>query len=170
MEDNPAPQLLELLKKQQPWYLIRNVVYILKKRKDPSGIEKFKEIWGYSHIKVKIEIISYLYTIKCKEWLDYFKEAVLSPIEEMVLLSARMIAKIKWDEAIQIVIERSKSIPPHKTGSNFHKQLLQFLAKSGNKKAITFISCLPINVKTFFPWQKTNLKKYVFELLKEYKK
>lgn len=170
MEDNPAPLLLELLKKQQPWYLIRNIVYILKKRKDPSGIEKFKEIWGYSHIKIKIEIISYLYSLKCKEWLGYFKEAVLSPIEEMVLLSARMIAKIKWDEAIQIVIERAKSIPPHKIGSNFHKQLLQFLAKSGNKKAINFISCLPINVKTFFPWQKTNLKKYVFELLKEYKK
>lgn len=170
MEDNPAFYLLELLNKPEPWYLQRNIVYIFKKRKDPSGIEKFKELWNYSHIKVKIEIIYYLYSIKNKEWINYFKEAISSPVEEMVLLAARMITKVRWDEPIQMVIERAQNIPPHKISSNYHKQLLHFLAKSGNKKALNFISCLPINVKTFFPWQKTNLKKYVFELLKEYKK
>lgn len=170
MKDNPASQLLDLLKKQQPWYLIRNVVYVLKKRKDPIGMEKFKELWSYSHVKIKLEIISYFYTLKNKEWIDYFKEAIFSPVEEIVLLCARMITKVKWDEAIQIVIERARMIPPHKIGNSFHKQLLLFLAKSGNKKAIDFIACLTFNIKTFFPWQKANLKKYVFELLSEYKK
>lgn len=170
MEENPAPYLLELLNKSQPWYFIRNIVYIFKKRKDPSGVEKFKSIWNYSHIKVKMEIISYLYVLKNKDWLNYFREAIFSPVEEMVLLTSRMITKIKWDEAVQMVIERVQAIPSYKIGSNFYKQLLFYLVRSGNKKAINFVSCLPLNIKTFFPWQKSNLKNYIFELLKEYKK
>ena len=169
MEENPAPYLLELLDKKPPWYLLRNIVYILRKRKDPSGLQKFKELWKSSHIKVKLEIIYYLFSIKNKEWINYFKEAVESPIEEMVLLAARMITKIKWDEAIQIVMERAKDIPSYKIGSDFHRQLLYCLVRSGNKKAINYVSCVPINVKTFFPWQKNSLKKYINELLKDFK-
>lgn len=170
MEENPSLYLLNLLDKNQPWYLLRNIVYIFRKRKDPSGIEKFAKLWNYSHIKVKLEIIYYLFSIKSKEWINYFKEAIESPVEEMVLLAARMITKVKWDEAVQVVIERAKNIPHYKIGSNFHKQLLFFLIKSGNKKALNFVSCLPIKIKTFFPWQRNSLKKYISELLMDTKK
>lgn len=170
MEYNPAPFLLDLLDKPQPWYLIRNIVYILKKRKDPLGIEKLKNLWHFSHIKVKMEFISYLYNLKNKDWITYFKDAIFSPIEEMVINAARLITKIKWDEVVQLVIERANLVPPHKIGGNFHKQLLYFLVKSGNKKAINYVSCLPINVRTFFPWQKNSLKNYITDLLKDYHK
>lgn len=170
MEEDPAPYLLALLDKTQPWYLVRNIIYILKKRKDPSGIEKLKELWEASHIKVKIEFILYLYALKNREWMDYFKSALFSPFEELTIGAARLITKIKWDEVIQLVIERANSISSYKIAGNFHKQLLYYLVKSGNKKAINYVSCMPLNVKTFFPWQKNALKKYIFELLKDYKK
>ncbi len=170
MEDDPSSYLLSLLDKKQPWYLLRNIVYIFRKRKDPSGFDKFTKLWNHSHIKVKLEIIYYLFSIMSKEWINYFKEAIESPVEELVLLAARMITKVKWDEAVQIVIERAKNIPPYKIGGNFHKQLLFFLIKSGNKKALSFVSCLPINIKTFFPWQRNSLKKYISELLMDAKK
>ncbi len=169
MEENPSKILLDQLEKNPPWYLARNIVYIFKKRKEPMGAEVFKKIWGKVHPKVKIEIIYYLYLTRKKEWIEFFKDALSSSNEELVISAARLIVKIRWDEAVEAVMERVKAIPPWKIGDTFQKKLIEYLIKSGSIKAIGFVVNLPKTTKTLFPWQKISLQKYIKELLKENK-
>jgi hypothetical protein len=167
MEENPSRPLLGLLADSPPWYLARNVVYVLRKRRDPSGEADAEALWERAHPKAKIEIIRYLYTLRRKEWLDYFKRAVNDSSRELVLAAARLLLNIRWNEVTQIVQVRADRVPDWALGSPFHLELLRYLVRSGNRQARNYVATLPHARKAWFFWRRERLRREVAAMMRE---
>lgn len=167
MEENPSRPLLALLADSPPWYLARNVVYVLRKRRDPSGEADAEALWERAHPKAKIEIIRYLYTLRRKEWLRYFQRAVEDPSKELVLSAARLLLSIRWNEVAQIVQARAERVPNWSLGSPFHLDLLRYLVRSGNRQARNYVATLPHARKAWFFWRRDRLRREVALMLRE---
>ena len=75
MEAEPAI-LKELIKKEQPWYLLRNIILILGEIKSRRAAELFSELWVHEHPRVREEILSSTYKIFGKDGEGIFIEAL----------------------------------------------------------------------------------------------
>ena len=167
MESNPSRPLLALLANAPPWFVARNIIYVLRKRKDPAGEADAEAFWEGAHPKAKIEIIRYLYTLRRKEWLQYFKRAVDDPSRELVLSAARLLLNIRWNEVAAVVQARAERVPGWDLGSPFHLELLRYLVRSGNRQARNYVATLPHARKAWFFWRRNTLRRAVASMLKE---
>ena len=75
MESEPM-LLKELIKKDQPWYLLRNIILILGDMKSRKAPDLFSELWAHEHPRVREEILSSTYKIFGKDGEGIFIEAL----------------------------------------------------------------------------------------------
>ncbi len=77
MKANSEPALLkELRKKGHPWFMLRNIVFILGEIKSQTAPELFSELWQHEHPRVREEILSSTYKIFGKDGEGIFIEAL----------------------------------------------------------------------------------------------
>lgn len=71
------PMLLkELIKKDQPWYLLRNIILILGDIKSKKAAELFSELWLHEHPRIREEILASTYKIFGSDGEGIFIEAL----------------------------------------------------------------------------------------------
>ncbi len=66
----------ELIKKNQPWYLLRNIILILGDIKSKNAAELFSELWLHEHPRVREEILASTYKIFGSDGEGIFIEAL----------------------------------------------------------------------------------------------
>jgi HEAT repeat protein len=74
--DSEPMLLKELIKKDQPWYLLRNIILILGDIKSKNAPELFSELWLHEHPRVREEILASTYKIFGKDGEGIFIEAL----------------------------------------------------------------------------------------------
>ncbi len=74
--DSEPVLLKELIKKGQPWYLLRNIILILGDIKSKEAPNLFSELWLHQHPRVREEILASTYKIFDREGEGIFIEAL----------------------------------------------------------------------------------------------
>lgn len=166
MEENPSETLLSMLNLNVPWYAQRNIIYILRRRRESSGQEVILAHWDESHPKVRVEIIRYLYAVRNREWMKYLEDALFSKSNDLVLGAARMVLQVRWDEIVELIIQKAEQIPRWQVGSDLHMELIQLLLMSKNKKAKTYVTSLVVNKQGLFPWQTSRFRESVRRMMR----
>lgn len=167
MEESPAKVLMDLARKEAPWYLHRNIVHVFRRRRDLAGEAVIRGMWDGAHPKTRIEIIRYMYAIRRKEWLDYFRQAMQSGSRDLMQGAARLVLSIRWDEVVDAITSRLDGLPAWSWGSPFHVTILRYLVQSGSPRAKAYVAGLPATRKRLWPGQKSRLRKQVTRLLGE---
>lgn len=77
MKEFAEPVLLqELRNKEHPWFMLRNMIYILGEIRSQTAPELFSELWQHEHPRVREEILSSTYKIFGKDGEGVFIEAL----------------------------------------------------------------------------------------------
>jgi HEAT repeat protein len=74
--DSEPVLLKELIKKDQPWYLLRNIILVLGDIKSKKAPNLFSELWLHEHPRVREEILASTYKIFDKDGEGIFIEAL----------------------------------------------------------------------------------------------
>jgi hypothetical protein len=161
LPQSPTEDLVSLLDPTLPWFLHRNIVYILRKRKDPGGATAAKALWRQSEHRVRLEIVAYLLAVEDPDRLGFLAEALNDGDSTHALNVARMVLKPPTRESVTAVIRRAEAIPADQVGMPLHMGLLRALAATRHPQALHYVAEVPARRKPVLPWQRKAFRKEV---------
>jgi hypothetical protein len=167
MMDDPAPHLLPLLSRDQPWYIQRNVVHVLRRRKDPIGLEPAKRCWKTRKRRLQTEVLSYLLELRDPEGTDYLWRALHHPDWRMVLDVVRIAMRYPGDDIVETVEQHLDGFPSILIGSRFHLTLLRLMAQCDNPRARLYVERSRHSRKPLFTWTRRRFQAELDEILRE---
>lgn len=135
-----VPHILPLLGEDQPWYVRRNAVLLLRRRREPAGAEAALHLWPHAAPKVRMEIIRYLLDIGHAEGEALLRESLREGDEEEVLGAARQALRSVNPVAVKAVVDHIDELMPQRTGSALHHGLLEALACSPDPTAADYLA------------------------------
>lgn len=159
--DDPGAELVALLDAEQSWYVQRNAVYLLRKRRDPAGAVAAKALWRRGEARVRLEIVGYLLAIEDAERLQYLDQALHDGDPAQVLATARMVLKQPTRETLTAIVRRSEEVPADQIGQAFHMNLLRAMATTRHPQALHYVAELPARRRPVLPWQRAGFRKEV---------
>ena len=163
--DDPGAELVALLDPEQSWYVQRNAVYLLRKRRDPAGVAAAKALWRRGEPRVRLEIVGYLLAVQDPERLQYLDEALHDGDPAHVLAAARMVLKNPTRETLTAIVRRSEQVPADQVGHPFHMNLLRAMATTRHPQALHYVAELPARRRPVLPWQRAGFRKEVEEMV-----
>ena len=161
MADSPAPQLLPLLGPEQPWFLQRNAIYLLRRRKDPAGAAAAAELWPVAAPRLKLEILEYLVTVGHPAGARILEKVLATDNHDEVLTAARAALKTPSRDVIVAVIRRAEALAKDLIGGDFHLSLLRALAATRHPQALHYVAELPARKLPVLPWQRQRYRQEV---------
>lgn len=164
MPQSPAPQLLPLLDPEQPWYLQRNALYVLRRRRDPAGAEAAAALWKGAAPRLRVELLGYLLAVEAPAGLRFLEEA-LAGDEDATLEAARLALKTPAREVIVAVVRRAEEVPADLVGGKLHMALLRALAASKHPQALHYVAELPARRVPVLPWQRGRYRREIDALV-----
>lgn len=167
LDDDPAPRIVEVLEGKPPWFLARNLLYVLRRRRSPELRRAADIAWPDADPRVRIELIRGLFALRDPSWLALFRAMVAEGSRAQVLGAARLLARVRWHEVIEPVIARVERLRPWEIASDFHLELLRRLVESRNRSARAFVAAVPLRARVVFPGQRGRLRREVARLLRE---
>lgn len=102
-KENITYFLQRLENPSEKWYLIRNIVTILKGVGNPEALPKLKETFDYPDIRVKKEVISAIASIGGAEALDILVELYERADEDLKILILKNVGSTNCPEAIELL-------------------------------------------------------------------
>jgi hypothetical protein len=88
------------------WYVVRNIIYILRKIGDKGAIEYLLKIISHGDIRVRKEAVKALAELGGEEVLQSFAQRLDDPDEEVRILSVKAIGNIGSENAKRIILEK----------------------------------------------------------------
>lgn len=79
-----------------------------------------------------------------------------------------MIVRIRWDEVIQLALERLNAFNRFQVGSNLYIQSLMCLARTQHPAAIGYLQEIMQSTKPLLPWRRKALKLALAKAFKEF--
>jgi hypothetical protein len=161
LPESPTEELVSLLDPDLSWFLHRNVIYLLRRRRDPGGCTDAKALWRRSEPRVRQEIVGYLLAVEDPERLRYLDEALRDSDAEEALATARMVLKQPTRETVTAVARRSEQVPADQVGMPFHMGLLRALAATRHPQALHYVAEVPARRLPVLPWQRKTFRREV---------
>jgi HEAT repeat protein len=160
MPESPQESLLEMLAGEQPWYLQRNALYVLRRRGDAAGAPSARTLARRGEPRVRQEAVLYLLAIDDEDRLRVLDEALADHDHDLALVLARLVLKqFPTREAIMAVARRSERVPPDLVGGELHMGLLVALAATRQPQALHFVAEVPARRQPVLPWQRQRYKR-----------
>lgn len=159
--DDPSAELVALVAPEQSWYVQRNAVYLLRKRRDPAGVAAAKALWRHGEPRVRLEIVGYLLAAQDPERLDYLEQALHDGDSAQVLATARMVLREPSRETLTAIARRSEQVPADQVGQPFHMNLLRAMATTRHPQALHYVAELPARRRPVLPWQRAGFRREV---------
>jgi hypothetical protein len=167
MEASPAAQLAPLLTHEHPWYLQRNAVHVLRRRRDAGGLQAAKALWPQADPRVRLETLRYLVELEDGERLAFVRAGVADRSPEVAMAAARVAAQAGDAEAVTALIQRAEGVPPLEVGAPFHLDLLRLLARAGDPRGRAYVEGLAARRRPLLPWLRDRFRRDLDELLRE---
>jgi HEAT repeat protein len=164
MKEDPAPALLACLTGDQPWFVQRNVIAVLRERHNPAGLATAKELWASAQPRVRVEVLQYLHDFGDAQTLELYRQALAARSAETVLGAARLLLRWRDPGAARLLIERLERLAIWQQGSTFHLELLRVLARSGDPAARDYVAAVPAGQRAL-PWRAARLRQEVASML-----
>src|SRR6185503_16437174 len=92
-KESPGEELAALLDSENPWFVQRNAIYLLRKRREGHGAAAAKALWRRAEPRVRLEIVGYLLAVEDPERLSYLDQALHDGDSAQVLAAVRMVLK-----------------------------------------------------------------------------
>lgn len=87
------------------WYLVRNVIHILRQIGDVSALEHIIRAVRYDHNKVRVEVISALGEMGSESELDILSKYISDPDDHVRIASIRAIGNIRTPDSKRIIFD-----------------------------------------------------------------
>src|SRR5262249_24743028 len=143
----------------------RNVIYLLRRRRDPGGSSRAKAIWRQSEPRVRQEIVLYLMAVEDPDRLRFLEEALRDGDPEQALAVARLALQQPTRETGMAVARRPEQIPADQVGMPFHLGLLRALAATRYPQALHYVAEVPARRQPVLPWQRKAFRREVEAML-----
>ena len=166
IEQEAGAELVRRLDAAEPWYLQRNLIGVLRQRRDPAGTARVKELWGEAHPKVRVEILHYLYATGDPDCLVLLERFLSSEPQERAVRAARLALQWRWkrQETIEVLLRWIKRVPFLQRGTPHHLLLLRLLVETGYPAAREYAVSVPRRV-TFPPWRRMGALREIADIV-----
>jgi hypothetical protein len=164
MADDPGEELRQHLGPEQPWYEQRNILAVLRSRRDFSAVEVARGLWACADVRVKLEILRYLHGAADPQSLVLLREALHAKPQELQAAAARLVPRWQTPEAVQVLRQRLETLPALQAGTAHHLELLRSLARSGDDEARRYVAAVPQSIRAL-PWRAAKLRTEVERML-----
>jgi hypothetical protein len=121
------------------WYVVRNIVYILRQIRDKSSVEYIIKTAGHPDKRVKKEVVHALGEMGADKVLDIIKEYMSDGSESVRIAAFRAAGQIGTPSSKRLVIEQisSKNFPDKDFSEK--KEILKVLSRWKEKSVIDFL-------------------------------
>lgn len=139
--------LLLLLGQEAPWYVIRNIIRLLKDVGDADCFATIAPFLHHDDLRVQQEVIKTLGVIGGTARKDFFLHELAGASNELKPLIIRQLGKIHNESLVLHLTDllESSAGPPHQEKEQFQVEICVALVRLGSKKALT---CLKNVVRT----------------------
>lgn len=140
----------------QRWYVVRNIIYILRKIGDKSAVEHLLKTVRHGDVRVRKEVIKALGELGRREVIQTLRESLNDPDVQVRIASARSFGNIGSEAAKKIILEKiSDKIFK---GKNFEEKKEFYEVLSAWKDAEVFDFLIRVLKKRYFLGRTKNLE------------
>jgi|GEM_PF-2425425 hypothetical protein len=166
-----GPQALDVIEKKlddHRWYVVRNMILILRKMEDRSLLPKIQLLCNHSNFRVKIEALKSLLYFNSPSGIHYLKK-FLNNGNEFIRDSALSLAgAFKVREVIDVLLQNLKKLKMNRRDFNNKLKIVQVLGQIGDPHAIEYLR-KEIRKIYLIHWRRgKELKRAIYNSLKNY--
>ena len=167
MRFDPISYLLPLLAPERAWYLQRNALVVLRRRRDSRGLYAAKRLWGGADPRLKLEILRYVLELGDRDRFAMIQEAVGDPSTELALAAMHMAVSSGDGPTFAAVLKLADATPALQVGGPFHLDVLRLLAHSSDPAGRRYVETVARRRKPLMPWLRERFRRDVEALLRE---
>jgi HEAT repeat protein/CRP-like cAMP-binding protein len=134
--------LLEELRSDAPWFVIRNIIHLLGKIGNSSIVEKIQPYIGHTDLRVQQETLNTTVIIGGDTLNDFLLDALQTVDDSLKIKVVNHIATTKDDRFVSPLTDLLESTKPFigKNKNNLHLAICKALGMIGSKRAITSLN------------------------------
>ena len=167
MRVDPVSHLLPLLGPQQPWYLQRNALVVLRRRRDGRALHAGKKLWSGADPRLKLEILRYVVEMGDRDRFVMIQEAVGDRSPELALAAMHMAVSSGDGPTFTAVLRLADATPGLEVGGPFHLDVLRLLVRSPDPAGRRYVQTVAQRRKPLMPWLRDRFRRDVEALLSE---
>ena len=167
VEQPLAPVLLPLADRRRPWYLQRNAVYLLRRRREAAGLDAAVALWAEARAPVKAEVLRYLFELEDPRGAGLLAEALEDGDPDVAVAAAGEALRTERAELAEAVLARIARFPRHQVGTDLHWRLVERLARCPDLGLRERLKEVMLAQPPLLPWQRERFRRSVAELLGE---
>lgn len=167
MRVDPVSHLLPLLAPQQPWYLQRNALVVLRRRRDGRGLHAGKKLWAGADPRLKLEILRYVVDMGDRDRFVMIQEAVDDRASELALAAMHMAVSSGDGPTFTAVLRLADATPALEVGGPFHLDVLRLLARAPDPAGRRYVQTVAQRRRPLMPWLRDRFRRDVEALLRE---
>jgi hypothetical protein len=167
MRADPAPHLLPLLAPEQIWYLQRNALVVLRRRRDGRGLAAARRLWAQADPRLKLEILRHQVDLEDLDRWVLVRAAVADRHPEVALAAVRVAVGSGDGPTFAAVLRLADSTPALEVGGPFHLDVLRLLVQSPDPAGRRYVETAGARRKPLMPWLRERFRRDVAELLRE---
>jgi len=133
------------------WYVVRNIIYILRRIGDKRAIEYLLKYIGHRDSRVRKEMVKVLAELGGEEVLQPLAQRLDDQDEEVRILSAKAIRNIGSEDAKRIILEKISDKRFKEKDFDEKKELYGVLSMWKDKETFDFLVRI-LKKSSFFKW------------------
>jgi hypothetical protein len=166
MRADPIRHLLGLLAPEQPWYLQRNALVVLRRRRDGRGMHAAKRLWDGADPRLRLEILRYVVEMGDRDRYAMIQEAVADRSPELALAAMHMAVSSGDGPTFTSVLRIADATPALEVGGSFHLDVLRLLARAPDPAGRRYVQTVVQRRKPLMPWLREQYRRDVEALLR----
>ncbi len=137
----------------QRWYVVRNIIYILRRIGDKRALDYLMKTVRHPDIRVRKEVIKALGELGGKEVIEILKEALDDPDVQVRIASAKSLGNTRSDAAKKIIFEKISDKEFKEKDLEEKRDFFEILSKWKDEDVFNFLIKI-LRAKAFFKRSK----------------
>ncbi len=138
-----VPLLRDSVEPDDPWFLVRNVAYMLGRISSPASADAVTRFLYHENAKVREEVLNSIYKVGGEEKGQLLLAALPQADEQFKIKIIEMLGNLRYQEAVPSLLEMLKSRPVFSAPASridMEEKICVALGKIGSKEALSALT------------------------------